>query len=302
MRHLTIMLLLLLVPYVALGDYSRTYIDGYPFASATTNNVEIAYKVIGENDNPPVVLIMGLGASHALWGDDFVRGVEHAGYQVILIDNRDTGGSSRFTQWGEPTLWWQFLKNQFGFDVDAPYVLDDMATDAIAVMDELNIEKAHIVGASMGGMIAQIIAAQHPERALSLVSIMSTTGAPHLPPPGSDSADSIRNLADTDGQETDQFTLMRERGFSPEAIPRQLMAIMKTGDRSSAVASIHVPTLVLHGQDDTLLPPAHGKHTADLIKGSEIHIFEGMGHNLPEAILPDLLLRMNTHMASNIGD
>jgi pimeloyl-ACP methyl ester carboxylesterase len=173
-----------------------------------------------------------------------------------------------------------------------------MADDTIAVMDALDIDRAHIVGASMGGMIAQIIAAEYPERTRTLVSIMSTTGAPHLPPPSAESSNQIQDLADSDG-ENDQVKEMQSIGFHPEAIPRQLMAIMKTGDRSDRVATITVPTLVLHGEDDTLLPPEHGKHTAELIKNSEIQVFAGMGHNLPAPVLPDILARMTQYIAKH---
>lgn len=280
------------------GEFSREFMDQQPVMTANTGSgVDIAYQVIGEPDQPAVVLIMGLGASHTLWGDDFVKGLHDVGYRVVLIDNRDVGASTRFTAWGEPTLWWELLKNTVGLSVNAPYLLDDMANDVIGVMDALAIDKAHIVGASMGGMIAQIIAANYPQRTQSLVSIMSTTGAPHLPPPSGDSANMIQDLAAGDGDS--RVAAMQARGFFPEAIPRQLMAIIKTGDRSSQVASIETPTLVLHGADDTLLPPAHGEHTAELIKGSSLKIFAGMGHNLPDAVMPDLLATMTSHMRQN---
>ena len=120
-----------------------------------------------------------------------VKGLEQAGYRVLLLDNRDVGGSTRFDEWGQPTLWWQLLKNQLGFDVDAPYTLNDMAADTIALMDLLELEDAHVVGASMGGMIAQVIAARYPQRTRTLVSIMSSTGAPHLPPPTAEASDRV---------------------------------------------------------------------------------------------------------------
>jgi pimeloyl-ACP methyl ester carboxylesterase len=295
-------LLLILLCFCATNvqaDYSREYIDQQvTLHTQTPAGVNIAYQVIGSPAEPAVVLIMGLGASHALWGDAFVQGIRQAGYRVILLDNRDVGASSRFTAWGEPTLWWELLKNQLGFAVNAPYLLADMADDVIAVMDTLEIQKAHIVGASMGGMIAQIVAARYPQRTQSLVSIMSTTGAPHLPPPSGASADMLNGLADGDAAEA-QITLMKARGFYPEAIPRQLLAIIKTGDRSMEVAGITAPTLVLHGADDTLLPPAHGEHTATLIQGATLKIFTGMGHDLPEPVLPGLLSILTQHLQAH---
>jgi pimeloyl-ACP methyl ester carboxylesterase len=280
------------------SDYSRTYIDSFDFKTVIHEEIEIAYKVIGETDQQTAILIMGLGASHSLWGDDFVHGIVDAGYRVILIDNRDTGKSQKFNNWGEPTIWWQLLKNALGFTVSAPYLLDDMAVDVIAVMDDLNVQQSHILGASMGGMIAQIISANFPDRVLSLTSIMSTTGAPHLPPPSGESADMLKGLADSD-EANDRAKIMSEMGFEPKAIPRQLMAIIKTGDRSQAVATIATPTLVLHGADDSLIPVAHGEHTAELIKHSNFEIFQGMGHNLPEAILPRILESITTHLNKN---
>jgi pimeloyl-ACP methyl ester carboxylesterase len=288
----SLFLLLVLFSLPLRAEFSRAFLDQQPFATVTTTDqVKIAYKDIGTPDQPAVVLIMGLGASHTLWGDAFVGGVRDAGYRVIMLDNRDVGASGNFDAWGEPTLWWQLLKNQLGFAVDAPYLLDDMANDTIAVLDALGIERAHIVGASMGGMIAQIVAARYPQRSISLVSIMSTTGAPHLPAASSNASSQIQQLAEND-EEDDLTSQMRARGFFPASIPRQLMAIIKTGDRSQEVASIAVPTLVLHGADDTLLPPAHGEHTASLIKGAKFKTFKGMGHNIPEPVMPKLMAMM----------
>ena len=199
-----------------------------------------------------MLLIMGLTGSHRLWSEPFVNGLVDAGHRVILFDNRDTGESSRLDELGTPTLWWQILKNTLGFSVDAPYSLRDMAADGVAVLDHLGVDQAHIVGASMGGMIAQIIAAEHGQRALSLVSIMSTTGAPHLPEPEAQASADLQNLGDSDG---DAAANLQATGIFPEAMPRQLMAIIDAGDRSAQVQSIQVPTLVLHGEEDTLLPP-----------------------------------------------
>ena len=135
-----------------------TKIRALALSHATVNNIEIAYKVIGEDDHPAVLLIMGLGASHILWGDNLVMQLVDAGYRIVLFDNRDTGDSQRLEEFGQPLLWWQLLKARFGFDVDADYTLEDMAQDSVALLDELDIEQAHIVGASMGGMIAQALA------------------------------------------------------------------------------------------------------------------------------------------------
>ena len=173
-----------------------------------------------------------------------------------------------------------------------------MAADTVALMDTLKVRDAHVIGASMGGMVAQIVAAQYPERTRSLISIMSTTGASHLPAPTSEASDSLRGLASGDEGEEERLAEMTERGFYPEAMPRQLMAIFKTGDRSAEVATIAAPTLVLHGADDPLVPPAHGEHTAQLIPGAELVIYQEMAHNIPDPVLPQLLERMIGHMQS----
>lgn len=280
------------------AEFSRTYLDQQPLLLAPANNIKVAYRTVGSADLPSVVMIMGLGASHIVWGDRIVQGLEQAGYRVVLLDNRDVGGSTRFDEWGEPTLWWQFLKNKLGFEVDAPYTLNDMAADTVALMDQLELDSAHLVGASMGGMIAQVVAAQYPQRTRSLVSIMSTTGAPHLPPPSDEASSRLEGLASSDDSDQRQADFVA-RGFYPEAMPRQMMAIFKTGDRSDDVATISAPTLVLHGADDTLLPPPHGEHTAQLIKGSEFVMYQGMGHNIPDPVLPQLLARMIQHMQAS---
>jgi pimeloyl-ACP methyl ester carboxylesterase len=290
--------LLMSVP-LAQAEFSRTFLDQQELYSTPANGIEVAYRSVGPDDRTTVIMIMGLGASHIVWGDAIVQSLEQAGYRVLVFDNRDVGGTTRFDEWGQPTLWWQLLKKQLGFEVDAPYNLDDMAADTIALMDALDVQDAHVVGASMGGMIAQVVAAKYPERTRTLVSIMSSTGAPHLPSPTSEASDSLRGLASQDEDEEVRLAEMRERGFYPESMPRQMMAVFKTGDRSAEVATIAVPTLVLHGADDPLLQPAHGEHTAELIPNAELVIYEDMGHNLPDPVLPKLLERMIEHMQTN---
>ena len=162
-------------------------------------------------------------------------------------------------------------------------------------MDAVGYDEAHVVGASMGGMIAQIVAAQYPEKTRSLISIMSTTNAPHLPPPTDEAEMRLRNLA-TGEAEADREQSIRNRGFYPESMQRHLMAIFKTGDRSDAVATIVAPTLVLHGADDGLVPPEHGRHTASLIQESRFLLIEGMALNMPEDVIPALVDEMTGHM------
>jgi pimeloyl-ACP methyl ester carboxylesterase len=162
----------------------------------------------------------------------------------------------------------------------------------------LEIPKAHIVGASMGGMIAQIIAAEYPDRTQSLVSIMSTTGAPHLPQPEAAARDGLLGMADSEG---DVEVRLQARGLYPEALPRQLMAIIAAGDRSEQVGRITAPTLVVHGAQDTLLKPRHGEHTHELITGSKFLVYPDMGHNLPSAVVPQIVTAMSSHFAVAVG-
>ena len=295
MRKPLFLLLLLTLASFANAEFASDYIVEHPLKIALVNNIEIAYREIGKPENPKVLMIMGLGASNRVHGDNMVRGIEQAGFQVLIYDNRDTGGSTRFDSWGQPTIWWQLLKDQLGFTVNAPYTLDDMSADAAGLLDAVGYQNAHVIGFSMGGMIAQQVAAQYPQRVRSLTSVMSTTFAKHLPPPTKEARERLTNFAS--GEAAEQLSqAMRDRGFYPESMPRQLMAIYKTGDRSDEVKTIEVKTLVIHGEDDGLVLPSHGEHTAELIQNSEIVIFPGMGHNVPEDILPSMLERMISHM------
>jgi len=293
-RSLSVLLLAMvgLLPAAVQARYALEQ----PMTVAQVNGIDLAYTTIGDPQAPPVLMVMGLTGSHRLWGEDIVNGLVDSGYRVILFDNRDTGDSARLDELGTPTLWWEFIKNMLGFDVNAPYSLKDMADDGIALLDKLGIPEAHIVGASMGGMIAQIIAAEYPDRTTSLVSIMSTTGAPHLPQAEGDAQEGLMDIADSEGDASAQLNAM---GIYPEAMPRQMMAIMAAGDRSAQVRTIAVPTLVVHGENDTLLPPPHGEHTHELIAGSQYVVYPGMGHDLPEAVVPQIVAAMSAHFAAS---
>ncbi len=296
MKKIILGLLLTLAAPLVSAEYTRTYIESYPLQTASVNGLEMAYRVVGKNpESPKVVIIMGLGGSNVVWGDTLVKGLVEGGYELLMFDNRDVGGSTRFDDWGQPTLWLQLIKQKLGLPVNAPYTLDDMAADTVALMDHLGYRDAHIIGTSMGGMIAQVVAAQYPQHTRSLISIMSSTGARHLPRPTRGAEGNLRELAAGDAA-AERDAMMRARGFFPESMPRQLMAIFKTGDRSEDVAGIQASTLVLHGVDDTLVPPLHGVHTAELIQGSEFVLLEDMGHNMPETVLPELISRMRGHM------
>ena len=277
-----ILFFIILSPLSAYSDYT---VDQETI-NFDSNGVSIAYTVAGEENVTPVLMVMGLMASHRLWGEYLVNGLVDAGYKVILFDNRDTGDSENLDRLGKPNIYWKFALSYMGIGFSAPYTLDDMAADGIRVLDELNIDNAHIVGASMGGMIAQTIASSYPERTKSLVSIMSTSGARHLPEMSQQNQDNFSGVGDLDLDQVHAY------GFYPEAMGRQMTAILQAGDRSDQIKTISVPTLIQHGINDTLLPVEHGKHTAELIQGSEIIIYDGMGHNLPDEVVPTVLSDM----------
>jgi pimeloyl-ACP methyl ester carboxylesterase len=278
-------IILFFITLFSLSTYSEYAVDQETI-NFDSNGVSIAYTVAGEENATPVLMVMGLMASHRLWGEYLVNGLVDAGYKVILFDNRDTGDSENLDRLGKPNIYWKFALSYMGIGFSAPYTLEDMADDGIRVLDELNIDNAHIVGASMGGMIAQTMASSYPERTKSLVSIMSTSGAKHLPEMSQQNQSNFSGVRDLDLDQVHAY------GFYPEAMGRQMTAILQAGDRSDQIKTIAVPTLIQHGIDDTLLPVEHGKHTAELIPGSEIIIYDGMGHNLPDEVVPTVLSDM----------
>ena len=199
-----------------------------------------------------------------------IKGIVNGGYRVVLLDNRDVGESTRIEKRGRLWLAWQLLKYRIGLRVKSPYSLKDMAKDSIAVLDELEIGEANIIGASMGGMIAQTVAYDFPERTRSLISIMSTTWAPHLPPPGREQEQGISDMNESSAEQAEN---LEKIGFYPTALPNQVTAILSAGDRTTQVGTIEAPTLVLHGADDELLSVEHGKHTAEVISGAKLKIY-----------------------------
>ncbi len=296
MKKLACMLLLLAISTAGNADYSHDYLGSVSAQSADSQGTSISYRVFNRgSENPKLLLIMGLGGGGYAWGDAFVKTLESRGLEVIVIDNRDTGESDFFSAWGQPTLWWQLLKYKLGLSVDAPYSLAEMAQDSIAVLDTAGYQRVHVAGASMGGMIAQVVAARFPERVVSLTSIMSTTFAPHLPPPTANAEGNLRDLAGGDA-ETSRDQRMRDRGFYPESMERHLMAIFKSGDRTEEVATITSPTLVIHGSEDPLVPPEHGIHTAEQVEGARFVLIDGMGHNMPEALHPQIVGLISGHI------
>ena len=269
------------------------------------NNIEIEYDTFGEASDKPLLLIMGLGSQMIQWEEGFIKSLSERGFFVIIFDNRDVGLSSKCDKAGDPDLMKAFMAAQRGEVVDAPYTLGDMADDAVGLLDELQIEKAHICGASMGGMIAQTIAIRHPSRILSLTSIMSTTGNPDLPQMTQEAAQVlfnpvppernayIENLVSVgrfiygsgfpfnEEKQREFAARVFDRCFYPHGVERQTLAIMADGNRKEKLSVIKVPTLIIHGKDDPLFPVEGGIDTAEAIEDSELIIIDGMGHSLP---------------------
>ena len=277
----------------AASTVQAAYDRDMPMLQTSNGDIEIAYLSVGDEQATPILIVMGLSASHRIWDPALINGLLDGGYRVILLDNRDTGESSRVEGKGKLWLWWQLLKSQIGLSVDSPYTLADMAGDAVAVLDTLDIEQAHVIGASMGGMIAQIIAYDHSERTKSLTSIMATTGAPHLPPPGKAQRDGIDKM---NKSSEDEAARLEALGFFTSALPNQVTAIFNAGDRTERVQQISVPTLVLHGANDPLLPLAHGEFTAENITGSTFKVYQDMAHNMPDEIIPIMVSDMLSHL------
>ena len=291
----------------------------------TANGIDITYEDKGAKDAPAILLVMGLGGQLTLWPDEFVDALVAHGFRVIRYDNRDVGLSTRFDDAGVPNLKWMFVKAALKLPIRSAYTLADMAADGMALLDHLGIERAHIVGASMGGMIAQHIAARYPDRVLSLTSVMSTTGNPRLPraqkeamrvlanrPMGGDAEAMIAysvNAARVIGSPAypaAEDRLQRrvrsdyERGWYPQGVARQMAAIVADGDRRPMLKGIKAPTLVIHGEADPLVPIAGGRDTAANIPGARLVTIAGMGHDLPLALVDTLADAIAAHAKDSV--
>jgi len=270
---------------------------------------------------PAVLLIMGLGMQLVAWPPELVQGLVDAGYRVIRHDNRDVGLSQRMENLGKPNLLWAGLQHKLGFAPRPPYTVADMAADALGVLDALGVQQAHVVGMSMGGMIAQRLALAAPNRVLSLTSVMSSSGAPGLPqarpevmaallrrPSGRDRQAVVDHyvrlfrVIGSPGFESPEAELRQrieqasDRGFYPVGTLRQMLAVMADSSRAAQLGQISAPTLVFHGKDDPLLPYACGEDTARRIPGAHLIGVPGMGHDLPLPVVDRLLAALLPHM------
>jgi pimeloyl-ACP methyl ester carboxylesterase len=291
----------------------------HPPQIARANGIELCYEIFGDANAEPMLLIMGLGAQMIHWDDDFCRQLAARGFRVIRFDNRDIGKSSRLSG-GKRLGPVELLKLRFlKIPVAAPYNLRDMAKDVTGLMDVLGIKSAHLVGASMGGMIAQEIAISFPARVRSLTSIMSTTGNPKDPPPTREAAAVLMapppatkeeyfaryaqtwkvlragSFPEDEARDRSRAELNFERGLNPAGVGRQLRAILASGSRKQRLASVKAPTLVIHGTVDPLVRPAAGVDTAASIPGAKLMMVEGMGHALPIRFWPQIIDAIDKH-------
>jgi pimeloyl-ACP methyl ester carboxylesterase len=286
---------------------------------APSNGLEIWYETIGDPDDVPLLLVMGLGAQATSWDIDLCHTLADRGFYVIRFDNRDVGLSTKI-ETSQIDFAAEFVKAFAGEAVEAPYVLADMAADAAGVLDHLSIDEAHVVGASMGGMIAQQFALDHPQRVLTLTSIMSMTGdpdvgAPHpdalavlIRPPAADRASYLDGYVETSRiiGSPDYFdeALAREKGaeaydrcFYPAGTGRQLLGIMASGSRSDRLRTLDIPTLVIHGAVDPLVDVTGGRRTAEVIPNAEYVEIEDMAHDLPRQLWPVFVEAITRHVA-----
>ena len=286
------------------------------------NGIQLAYEVTGDRGAPPVLLIMGLGAQLTRWPEPFYRGLAEAGYYVVRFDNRDVGLSTRIERAGSPPLGQAALRAALGLPIRAAYALSDLVADTLGLVDALALGRVHVVGVSMGGMIAQMLAALHGERVRTLVSVMSTSGDRKLPQAHWRLQMALlrRPKIRGDRQKAIDWTvalykrisspafppddaLLRQqvagdvdRGYYPIGIRRQLHAIQASGSRTSILSRIVAPTLILHGADDPLVPVAAAYDLQRRIRGAQLEVFAGMGHDLPRALIP----RFTTHIVDHL--
>jgi pimeloyl-ACP methyl ester carboxylesterase len=288
---------------------ARGYGAGMPEEIARVGDVELAYETFGDPTHPALLLVMGLATQMLGWRDDFCARLAQRGFRVIRYDNRDVGRSTKFSDVPPPTPAQLLRRDRKA----AAYTLADMADDGVGLLDHLGVGRAHVVGASMGGMIAQTIAIRHPDRVLSLVSIMSNTGARWTGQPALGVYGVLLKRAPRDregyvahqldvlskigspgfpGEEDERrrtAELSFDRGHDPAGAGRQLAAIIASGDRTGKLGEIRVPTLVIHGTADRLVNPSGGRATAKAIPGARLLTIEGMGHDLPRGAWPQII-------------
>jgi pimeloyl-ACP methyl ester carboxylesterase len=290
---------------------------------ANLGSIHLTYEISGDPAGPAIILIRGAGSQLVHWHPALLKLLHDCGLKVVRFDNRDAGRSTHYEHLGATPIGELIRQSLSGEPIKAPYTLHDMADDVIGLMDALGIRRAHLLGISLGAMTAQLVAARHPDRVLSLISTMSSPRAPDVRqmapqlmqlmmrgPEGTDDAALRRHaleLARTfagdlfpldDAAYLEAYDSARERGHPPNGEARQIAAMLATGDRSEACRQIRVPALVIHGSNDPTLPAAEARLTAELIPGARLHILEGMGHDLTPSVIEALAPLLRAHFAS----
>ncbi|MGI9328408.1 MAG: alpha/beta fold hydrolase [Pseudomonadales bacterium] len=291
-------------------------------AQLSANGIQIEYDTFGEERDRPLLLIMGLGAQMTRWPELFCQGLAEQGHYVIRFDNRDVGLSERFEAAGPPDIAAITAAVMAGRDPEVPYTLDDMANDSAGLLDALALDAAHVCGASLGGMIAQTMAIQHPDRVLSLTSIMSSTGNRNLPPPKPEAMAALMSAPAQDREGSiartesiakiigspaypanlaelrDRAAADFDRSFYPVGVARQMAAASVQADRRAALAKVQVPALVIHGNEDPLVPVTGGIDTHEALVRSTLWAVDGMGHDLPKPLWPSIIERIGALTSS----
>ncbi|WP_375737903.1 alpha/beta fold hydrolase [Pseudomonas boanensis] len=317
-------LILLLALICGLPSFASARCDvTTPTEIVDLGEVRLAYQSVGSARDPALLMIMGLGGQLIHWPDEVVERLCESGFRVIRFDNRDVGLSAWTGSPPAANLAYEVLRYRLGLPVAAPYGLRDMARDSLRLLDALGIEQAHVLGASMGGMIAQHVADLAPERVLSLTLVMTSSGAQGLPAPSpallellarreapsrevaiEQQADLLAALGSPDVSDDrvslrEQAARSYDRSFSPEGVQRQLLAILAEPSRVELLNRLKVPTLVVHGTSDPLLPVMHGVHVAAHIKGSELKLIPGLAHRFQDAFKEPLLSAVLPHLMAH---
>lgn len=291
------------------------------------NGVDIAYQLHGKPSHPTLLLIHGLSTPLTGWPREMVASLVAANFQVLLLDNRDVGRSQQLDHLRIPNMGWVITKLKLGLSIKTPYQLEDMMQDIIALLDALNLSEVHVVGASMGGMIAQLMAIHHPQKVKTLTSIMSTSGYKQLPgidknireallqkPASKDYKDQMHYhikkwqvIGSPDYPSTENYLhqyveSMLQRGITAKGTIRQMLSIMAAGNRECALSKLDIPSLVIHGDRDSLVNVAGGKATADAIPKAKLKIYPGMGHDFPIELIPHIVDDIVTHVNTSLSD
>ena len=287
------------------------------------NGLNFEFETFGKQQDPTILLIMGFSAQMTMWPEELCQGLASRGYQVVRFDNRDIGLSAKLESAGNVNVMEAFMKAASGQPIQSPYQLNDMAADAVGILDALDIEQAHIVGASMGGMIAQLVAINHPAKAKSLTSIMSTTGRRDLPPSSPEALAVLTQAApvereariahtmkvwriigsqapytaDDEELRTVATAIVDRSPYYPAGIARQLVGILASPPRNEMLKTVKLPTLVIHGADDPLVNVEGGKDTAASIPGARLRIVPGMGHDFSSKLVPVYLREISDFVA-----